>query len=173
VGIVPTISQETKIMPLDVFLRVHYEDAGPFTVEKSYLLNTQLADDGSNMDAVMTNGDDLTTALDVLTWDKITFTDYIVVFPRAGAAPNVAANNSVETFHRMTDNVTGKKAHFIVAAWDDLTFDKNPNGSMSAAYNTAAGAVAPLTRNPETGNAWTYVDAQNRATKRGQRQFKP
>jgi hypothetical protein len=73
----------------------------------------------------------------------------------------------------MIDDGTGKPTHFIVPAWDDTVYDKLPNGALSTAYNSAADDVDPLTRNPETGNSWTYVAAQNRSTKRGQRAFKP
>lgn len=160
-------------MAYDVYIKVTFRDAGPFDVEKTYLLPTQLAVGGANWAAVQTDADALVTELSLLSWDQIINTDLIVRQPITQAAANVAANNSVEAFHRMTDSVTGEDAHIIVPAWDDAVYDKLPNGAMSAAYNTDAAALATLTRNPATGNAWTYVQAQNRATKRGQRQFKP
>jgi hypothetical protein len=159
-------------MARDVYVKAQFNDAGNFPNEKRYLLTQTMADDGSDMDDVLAAAVDLVTALDVLTWDKIDPITLEIVIPQAGADPNVGANNRVEAFHRMTDNVTGKPAHFVVPAWDDFTFDALPNGALSTAYNLAAAAVAALTRNPETGNAWSYVAAQNRSVKRGQRLYK-
>jgi hypothetical protein len=160
-------------MAKNVVVKVHYHDAGDFPNVKEYMLRQTLADDGSDMDDVLTAVAALVTALDVCTWDHIGDVEACIILPQSGAAANVAANNSIEAFHRVTDSVTGDKGHFIIPAWDDFTFDKEPNGALSASYNTAAEAVNALIRNPETGNNWDYVAAQNRATKRGQRQFKP
>jgi hypothetical protein len=160
-------------MAFDVYLRVAFDDAGPFRNIKEYLLVQTLAVDGSDMADVLTAATDVQVILDSLSMDHIAYYDIVVRVPQAGAAANVAANNGVEAFHRMLDSVTGKHAHFIVPAWDDVIYDKNPDTSMSTAYNEAADDLAPLTRNPATGNAWTYVAAQSRTTKRGQRQYKP
>lgn len=160
-------------MAKNVLIKVKFDDAGVFPNIKEYMLRQTLADDGSNMAAVLTAVGDAVTALDTLTWDHIDYVDVIVRLPQSGAAANIASNNSVEAFHRVTDSVTGKKGHFIVPAWDDAVYDKEPSGALSAAYNTAAAIFNALIRNPETGNNWDYVAAQNRATKRGQRQYRP
>lgn len=160
-------------MARDVFLDVAYDDAGPFRNIKRYMLIQQMANDGSDMGNVLTQMASLIAVLDSLTWDHIAYVDVVVRVPQTGTAANIAANNSVEAFHRFTDDVTGKPAHLIVPAWDDAVYDKLPNGALSAAYNSAAETLADYTRNPATGNAWTYVQAQNRSVKRGQRQFKP
>lgn len=159
-------------MPFNVNVRVRFNDAGNFPNVKTYPLLLQLADDSSNMAAVQTAAADLVAALNVLTWDNIDLAVVEVETEYIAAAANVASNNSVEAFHRTTDSVTGEKLHFIVPAWDDAVYDKDPSGALSAAYNTAAAAVAALLRNPSTGNAVTYVGAQNRAVKRGQRLYK-
>lgn len=160
-------------MAKNVFIKVKYDDAGVFPNIKDYCLVHTLADDGSDMAAVLTAVASIVTILDDLTMDHIDYVDVIVRLPQTGAAANVAANNSVEAFHRVTDTVTGKKRHFIVPAWDDTLYDKLPNGALSTAYNAVAETLIPLIRDPESLNTWAYVAAQNRSTKRGQRQFKP
>lgn len=165
--------QEMREMTKNVLMKVKFDDAGVFPNFKEYMLVQTMADDGSDMGDVITQSGLAITALDALTWDHIDYVDLIIRLPQSGAAANVASNNSVEAFHRVTDAVTGKKGHFIVPAWDDAVYDKAPNGALSAAYNIAAAAFNVFIRNPETGNLWDYVAAQNRATKRGQRQFRP
>jgi hypothetical protein len=160
-------------MALYVTVEVDFEDAGPFVVTKSYELHTTLGDDGTGMAQVITDAATLITDLDAVTWDHIKAHRIIVEIPDTGAAANVAANNSVELFCRCLDSVTGEPTHVIIPAWDDLVYDKNPNGSVSAALNAVAATVVGNLFNPKTHNPLTYVDAQNRATKRGQRQFKP
>lgn len=156
-------------MARDVWVQVQYNDAGNFPNEKRYLLAQTMADDGSDMDDVLAAVAAVVAVLETLTMDNINPVTIEIKIPQGGAAANVAANNSTEAFHRMTDSVTGKPAHFIVPAWDDVVFDKLPNNALSTEYNAAAELLAPLTRNPETGNAWAYVAAANRSTKRGQR----
>lgn len=156
-------------MPFDVFMKVQYNDAGNFPMEKRYLLITQLSDAFDNMDDVNTNGEDLLAILNTLSWDNLNPVTYEVVVPNASAAANVASNNSVEAFLRLTDDTTGKVAHAQVPAWDDVVYDKLPNNLLSSAFNTAAGAIVSLTRNPVTGNTWSYVGAVNRGNKKGQR----
>ncbi len=156
-------------MPRDVFAKIQFNDAGNFPNEKRYLLATQMADDGSNMAAILAQATSLVANIQALTWDNIEPLTLEIVIPQGGAAANVAANNDVEAFHRMTDDVTGEIAHFIVPAWDDAVYDKLPNNAMSSAYNLEADDIAPLTRNPKTGNAWSYVAAQSRGVKRAQR----
>lgn len=160
-------------MALDVFVRVAFDDAGPFRNIKEYMLNSTVGDDGTGFATTVADAAALITALDAVTMDHIAYHEIVVRVIDTGAAANVAANNSVEAFHRVIDSVTGEKAHFIVPAWDDVTYDKLPNGALSTAYNAVAAAIAPLILNPKTGNPVTYQDAQNRSTKRGQRQFKP
>ena len=160
-------------MTRDVFMRVQFHDAGDFPNEKRYLLTQTMADDGSDMDDVLAAAAAVYTILNALSWDEVGPYFLDVEIPGDGVPANVAANNSVEAFHRMTDDGTGKPVHFVVPAWDDVVFDKLPNNAMSTAYNAAAAALDPLTRNPDTRNSWSYVQAQNRSVKRGQRQFKP
>ena len=160
-------------MTRDVFVDVEFHDAGDFPNTKRYLLAQTMADDGSDMDDVLTAAASLYTALNGLSMDEVGPYFLHIEIPGDGIPANVNANNSVEAFHRMIDDGNGKPTHFVVPAWDDTTYDKLPNGALSTAYNTAAAAVDPLTRNPATRNSWTYVQAQNRSVKRGQRQFKP
>lgn len=156
-------------MPFDVYMKVQYNDAGNFPMEKRYLLELQLLDDFSNMAAVNTQGELVLAALNVLSFDNLNPVTYEIVVPNASAAANVASNNSVHAFLRFTDAVTLKPAHMQVPAWDDVVFDKLPNNTLSTLFNTAAAALEPITRNPVTGNAWTFLAAVNRGNKKGQR----
>lgn len=160
-------------MARDVFMDVEFHDAGDFPNTKRYLLTQTMADDGSDMATVIAAALSLYNVLNTLSMDEVGPYYLHIEIPGDGVPANVNANNSVEAFHRMIDDGTGKPTHFVVPAWDDTVYDKLPNGAMSTAYNTAADDVDPLTRNPATRNSWTYVQAQNRSTKRGQRQFKP
>jgi len=160
-------------MARDVFMRVEYHDAGDFPNVKRYLLVQTMADDGSDMDDVLTAAAALYTQLNLLSMDEVGPYYLEVEIPGDGIPSNTAANNSVEAFLRLTDDVTGKPTHLIIPAWDDTVYDKLPNNALSTAFNTAASNIDAKTRNPDTRNAWSYVAAQNRSTKRGQRQFKP
>ncbi len=157
-------------MAKTVFIKVPFHDAGDFPNERRYRLRQTMADDGSNMAAVLTAIADAVTALDVLTWDHIGDVTTEIVLPQAGAAANVAANNSVEAFSRTTIPSLGdKRSHFSVPAWDDDVFDKAPNGLLSAAYDVAAATFNALICDPDTGANMDYVFSQNRGMKRGQR----
>lgn len=162
-----------SIMAYDVSVKVHFRDAKGFVVTKDYMLVQTAATDGSDMGDVLDAATALITQLDLASMDHIDKYDVSVTVPQSGAAANVAANNGIEAFSRVVDNVTNKIRHFVVPAWDAVLYTANPNSSMGTAYDVVAGAIAALIRNPENGNAWTFKDSQNRAVKRGQRQFKP
>lgn len=107
----------------------------------------------------------LLTALNVLSMDGIigyTIGQVIDVV----ATPNVASNNQVVAFTRTTDG-GGNEAGFVVPAWDDIVFDQDDNNLLSAAYNTAAGAVAALTVNPENNEDMGTVDWSQSRTRKG------
>jgi hypothetical protein len=160
-------------MPRVVYMDVEFHDAGDFPNIKRYALVQELANDGSDMGDVLAAAASVYGILNTLSMDEVGPYRLVIEIPGDGVPANVGANNSVEAFHRMTDQGTGRATHFIVPAWDDTVYDKLPNGALSAAYNAAADDLAPLTRNPLTLNGWDYVAAQNRSTKRGQRQYKP
>lgn len=135
-------------MARNVDVVVSFLDAGPKTATSRYRLRQTMADDGSDMDDVLSAAASLKTALDVLTWDKITEYHIEVIIPGGGAAPNVASNNQIHAYTRTLDAL-GNKSAFDVPAWDDDTFDRDENDVLSAAYDTAAAAVAALLANPD------------------------
>lgn len=143
---------------------VGFTDAQETTREVAYRLATGLETDGSNIADVLAARDDLIIALNVLTWDHIEFARIEVTDIGAGLSANVAANNQVYAFSRTTLS-GGDKGFFELPAWDDATFDADSNHLLSAAYNTAAAAVALLTLDPETGQTWTVDFSQSRARK--------
>jgi hypothetical protein len=156
-------------MARDVYAKVQFNDAGNYPVERRFLLATQMQDDGSNMAAILTQLTALIAAIQAICWDNLEPATLEIVIPQGGAAANAAANNDTEAFCRYVDDVTGKVAHLSIPAWDDALFDKLPNNAMSAAFNTLAAVIDPLTRNPETGNAWTFQAAQSRGLRRALR----
>lgn len=150
--------------PVDV--TVGFLDSAERTAERVYRLVEQYDDVALNFDDVMTAALALETALNVLTMDHIDYIKVAVIGGGGGAAANIAANNQITGFTRLTDAV-GEKAYFEVPAWDDVTFDQDSNNLLSAAYNTAAAAVALLTVNPANDETWTVDWSQSRTRKSG------
>lgn len=149
-----------------VEVTVGFVDSAERTAERVYLLAQEYDDVAEDFDLVMTAALALETALNVLTWDHIDYIKVAVIAGGAGASANVAANNQITAFTRTTDTA-GNKNYFEVPAWDDAVFDQDSNNLLSAAYNTAAAAVAALTRNPETMNDWSVDWSQSRTRKSG------
>lgn len=154
----------------NVLVDVGYRDAANRINERTYMLAELLMDDWSNFDDVETARASLVTALDVLTMDHIEYADLRIHHPETGAAANVAANNQVYAFVRTTDEF-GTKGGFYVNAWDDPVYSQDENGLLSAAFNTAAAAVALLTRNPDTEGTWTVDWSQSRGRKMRKKQI--
>ena len=157
-------------MPRKVVMVPKFIDAAPFPNKRQYRLAVQLADDGSNMAAVLTAAQAVITQLDVLTWDHIEENELRITIPQAGAAANIAANNNVEAFSRCHIPTLGdKKTHFSVPAWDDLLYDQAPNHLLDATYDAAAATLAGLIVDLVTGEVLAYDFSQSRGIKRGQR----
>lgn len=155
--------------PVDV--TVGFLDSAERTAEVTYRLREQFDDAANagagNMDDVLTAVTALETALNVLTWDHIDYLKVAIQVDGGGAAANIAANNQVRAFTRIT-LANGEKSYFEVPAWDDATFDQDSNNLLSAAYNTAAAAVALLIEDPATGSDFSSVDwSQSRTRKSG------
>lgn len=150
-----------------VYVTVGFTDSAERTAERVYRLD-QLYDDVANdFDDVMTAAASLVTALNVLSWDHIDYHRIAVDIDGTGLSANIAANNQITAFVRTTIGSTGEKSYFEVPAWDDGTFDQDSNNLLSAAFNTAAAAVAALTVDPETGENWTVDWSQSRTRKSG------
>lgn len=156
--------------PVPTFVKVGYLDSAERIAEVTYRLAESMEDDGSNITDVLDAVADLETALNVLTWDHIEYVDLVARAGGGGAAPNVAANNQVFAFTRTTLS-GGDYGFFEVPAWDDLVFDQDSNNLLSAAYNTAAAAVAALILDPETGETMTVNWSQSRARKSRKKQI--
>jgi len=159
-------------MATDVYMNVVFRDAGDNLATRRYLLLNQYADNGTDFDAAVTAAGVLITALDVLTMDHIDSHTLEFQVTDSGAAANIAANNNTEGFSRAITVTSGFTTHFSVPAWDDVTFAKAANGLLSAAYQTAANAVAALIRDPASGQTITSPWSQSRGMKRGQRLVK-
>jgi hypothetical protein len=151
---------------------VTFRDAGDNLATRRYRLLNDYGDDGTNWDVAVTNAATLITALDVLTMDHIDSHTLEFTLVDSGAAANIAANNNTEGFSRAVTATTNRTTHFSVPAWDDVTFAKAANGLLSAAYQTAADAVAALIRDREFNEAITSPWSQSRGIKRGQRLVK-
>lgn len=152
----------------DVYLRVQFLDAAERTAEIRYLLLEQYDDVALNMEDVTDNAAALITGLNALTWDGIP-RYFIEVETVTGAlGPNVAANNQIRAFSRMTTAVTDEQASLEVPAWDDTLYDQDSNNLLSPAYNAAVLAgVVPWTRDPVTKEQWTVNWSQSRTRKSG------
>lgn len=153
----------------DVDVIVGFLDSAERTAEVTYRLRQQFDDTANagagNMVTVMDTADDLITNLDVLTWDHIDYYYVRVIRQGAGAAANAAANNQVRAFTRVT-LANGEQSSFEVPAWDDLLYDQDSNNLLSAAYNTAAQAVADLLKDPEENSNMSTVNwSQSRTRK--------
>lgn len=125
---------------------------------------TANAGDGNWAD-VFTDAVVLLTALNVLSMDGIIGYAISQVVDVV-ATPNIASNNQVVAFTRTIDG-DGEETGFVVPAWDDIVFDQDDNNLLSAAYNTAAGAVAALTTNPDNGADMGTVSWTQSRTRKG------
>lgn len=152
----------------DVYVDVASKDAAGRIAVRSHLLRQTFDDVANDFDDVVTAADALLTAINVCTWDHIEYHDIRVREIGAGLSANIAANNQVVAFTRIKD-VTDVKGSFEIVAWDDGAFSQDTNNLLSPAYNTAAAAVALLTRNPETGENWALLPdySQSRTRKSG------
>lgn len=156
-------------MAYAVFCDVAYQDQPGRINVRTYRLLQTLANDGSDMAAVITARDALKTQLDLLTDDKIAYIDTRIRALGTGAAPSIVANNIDYAFTRCL-TVNNKKSGFHVNSWDDTIYSQDTDGMLSAAYDTVATAVAALTVDPETGDAWSSVWSQARGRKLRKRQ---
>lgn len=156
--------------PVDVV--VGFTDSAERTAEVTYRLR-ELYDDAANAgsgnmgDTIQPEVDALVAALQTLTWDEISYARIqIVDTSMAGTPANVAANNQVRAFIRVTDASTGLPASIEVPAWDDAVFDQNNMNLLSPAFNVAAQIVTDLLANPETdGNFGAVQWSQSRTRK--------
>lgn len=153
--------------PVDVI--VSFLDAAERTAEVSYRLRTKYDDTANagagNWDAVLQDADSLFSALEDLTWDQIPSYRVQMGVTTGSLTANVAANNQVRAFTRVT-KANGDPASIEVPAWDDLTFDQDSNNLLSAAYNTLAAVVAALIEDPEDGSDFSTVNwSQSRTRK--------
>lgn len=159
-------------MAVNCFVLVEFEDAGPSIATRRYCLRPTYADNGSDWGTAITDAASLITQLDLATMDHIKSHTLEFKIVDTGAAANVAANNNTEAFSRATGDITGKKLSFSVPAWDDVVYDKAPNGLLSPEYGAVADAIALLTKDPATLESWTVGWSQSRGMKRGQRLVK-
>lgn len=129
-----------------VQVTAYFLDAAERTASVGFVLQQEYDDAANagagNMEVVMTAAEDLITALNVLTMASIP--RYEVAVLRTGAgSPNVAANNQVRAFTRV-ELASTELSGFSVPSWDDVLFDQDSENLLSAAYNTAAGAIMDL-----------------------------
>ena len=152
-----------------VIVEFDYVDAAERTATRRYRLREAYDDVANNFTDVMTAANALETALNVLTMAEIAEQRVQVVFAGSGSA-NVAANNQVVAFSR-TQIATGDgKGYFEVPSWDDTFYDQDSDNLLSPAYNTAAGVVAALIADIETGDDMESVEwSQSRTRKSGVR----
>lgn len=151
-----------------VDVEVDYIDAAERVATKTYrlqnLYDTTANTGAGNMGAILSDVSALLTALNVLTWDGIIEARPMLRVPGGGSA-NIAANNQVEAFVR-TRTSGANAGSFSVPAWDDDTFDQDNNNLLSAAFNTAAQAVADMLLDPATNDDLGDVQwSQSRAHK--------
>lgn len=149
---------------LPTFFVVGFTDSAERTAEVSYRSKVDLVDDGSNMDDVIAQAAAVETALNVLTWDHISYVDIKVRQGGGGAAANVAANNQVYAFLRAL-NEDGQPVGIQVPAWDDLTYDQDSNNLLSPAFGIVAQNFLNLIVDPDTLEDLTLEFAQSRAHK--------
>jgi len=143
----------------DAWVDMSYYDAAERTRTLSYLLRIQYdttANTGDgNMADVLADAADLSTALNVATWDSTPEYGVRLLIP-GGGTPAIQANNQITAFTRIYD--TGGEAGSIqVPAWDDTVFDEDNRNIIDPTYNTAIAVAALLLRNPATGDNYVLV----------------
>lgn len=153
------------------FAKFFFRDAAGTVREVVYRLATEIDPTvDTTLGDVAADAAALETALNVLTWDHIDKYQVYWDDGGGGAAANVAANNQITAFSRTVLDPSGDTSGFEVPAFDDTVFARDENNMLSPAYNTAAQAVADLTLDPETGEAWDVSWSQSRTRKmRGKR----
>jgi len=155
----------------NIIVDVDFRDSAERVSTQSYVLSDQFDDAANagagNWDEVASWTDQLIDNLNILSMSAIDRYRVSIDYSVAGQSPNVAANNQVRAFHRMTTADTSQKASFEVPAWDDIVFDQDSNNLLSPAYVVAAGLVAALTRDPVTDELWAINWAQSRTRKSG------
>lgn len=140
--------------PVDI--QVDFVDAAERTATLTYRLALAYDNIADNFLDVINAADDVMTAINVLTWDKADDYALMVRFGTAGSPANISSNNQVRAFTRVLDDA-GEKSSIEIPAWDDFVFDEDSNNLLSAAYNTAALALALLLQNPDNGEDFASV----------------
>jgi len=154
---------------IPTYVVVGFTDAAERTAEVTYRMKTEALDDGSNFDDVLAAADDIETALNVLTWDHISYVDIKVRTGGGGASANISANNQVYAFLSAV-NESEEKVGIQVPSWDDFTFDQDSNNLLGVPFQVAAQVFLDLIIDPETTEDLTLQFAQSRAHKsRGKR----
>lgn len=152
-----------------VQVEVDFLDSAERTATVTYQLRERYDDAANagqgNWEDVRGFAGNLVTALENLTWDQIPSFRIKMAETTGSLSANVAANNQIRAFTRVT-LANGEQSYFEVPAWDDLTFDQDNNNLLSAAYNTAAQAVADLIEDPDSTSDMTTVNwSQSRTRK--------
>lgn len=137
-----------------VWVDVYFTDSAERTSVVSYLLDIDLADDGSNLPAVLTAMNALIVGLNALSWSSINKAEMRIEAYTSADVANVAANNQVHA-RSYGHDTAGNAMSFDLPAWDDAVYDQDSFNLLSTAYNTAALVVANLIRNPENANPMT------------------
>lgn len=152
-----------------VQVEVDFLDSAERTATVVYQLRTRFDDAANagagNWAAVLTDADALFTALENLTWDQIPAYRVKMAVTTGSLSANVAANNQIRAFTRVT-LANGEQSSFEVPAWDDLTYDQDSNNLLSTAYNVAAQIVANLIEDIDTTSNMDTVNwSQSRTRK--------
>lgn len=153
-------------MPKPVTVELTFQDDDGRRTVENYQLATQLADDSSNMAAVMTQADLLAQNVDGISYCGLRFYTVKVV-EDAPSAINDASDVAVYAFVRLLDSVTFEEAYERIPSPNMGNYDAAANGLLDPAFQTDWMAdVNPLIVNPKTGNAYNFKYAQKKTRKR-------
>jgi len=157
-------------MPYVVLARVTFTDAQEKRSVETYRLNTELADDHSNMDAVMDEVAALEDGLAVMSAAAVGPTEVCVVSGREPGTPNEFADVHTYAFVRVEDNATALPGYYRIPSPDMLLYEANADGVFKDAFQAAwATQVAPYVSHPLTGDDENYSYAQLRYRRRRRR----
>lgn len=146
------------LFPVDV--EMDYEDAAERTATITYRLALRFDDTAAagvgNWAAVLSDADDLFTALSALSMAQLKAYRVKMNVITGALSANIAANNQVRAFTRVV-LANGDKGSMVVPAWDDVVYDEDSNNLLSDVYNIAALIAADLLEDPDSGSDFASV----------------
>lgn len=153
-------------MARTAYLYVKFRDADEKESVEAYRLAQTLANDGSDMDDVLSAADTVVDQLDVMSVASLISYQVCVEIPGAAATPHEFSDVANYAFIRMQDTTTKKNTAYQLPAPDMSTYDASKRGILDPLFQSNWETIMDYVVDWVTGNALEFDYAQKRTKKR-------